>query len=50
MNLTEENIFDFTDRFKDDALCLEYLSDYKWREGYSCRKCGHIKYIMRTKN
>ena len=50
MKFTGENILEFTDRFKDDASCLVYLSDYKWGDGYSCKKCGHTKYTVRKKN
>jgi len=36
---------DFYDRFTDRHSCLEYLSEIKWSEGYSCRRCGHDQYM-----
>lgn len=38
---TGRNLLEFSDRFKTDENCKEYLSNYKWEEGYSCVKCGH---------
>ncbi len=31
--------------FPDDSLCLKYLADTKWSEGYKCKKCGYNKGI-----
>jgi len=43
MNLYKgQNLIEFTERFKSDEDCLEYLAHLKWTEGYKCRKCGHI--------
>ena len=50
MNFTGENIIEFTERFKTDMDCFQYLSDIKWSEGYQCSKCGHLKYTVRKKN
>lgn len=36
----------FTDRFGSKDQCYQYLSDIKWRDGYSCKRCNsevHIK-------
>ena len=42
MNLFQgQNLLEFTDRFKTDADCLEYLAHIKWEDGYKCLKCGH---------
>lgn len=27
-----------------DEKCLEFLSELKWAEGYTCRKCGNTNY------
>jgi hypothetical protein len=45
-----QSILDFTDRFKTDLDCLEYLAEIKWRDGYKCVKCGHSKFTIRKKN
>ncbi len=43
--------------FPTDALCLKYLADLKWQEGYKCKKCGYnkgvkdeVRYGIRCKN
>jgi len=36
-----QNILEFAERFKTDEECKEYLSKYKWKEGYNCIKCNH---------
>lgn len=36
-----QNLLEFAERFKTDEDCIEYLAHFKWREGYTCRKCGH---------
>lgn len=35
------NLLEFTERFKTDIDCKEYLANYKWEKGYTCVKCGH---------
>jgi len=35
----------FKTRFGTKVSCYEYLAEQKWSEGYSCKKCKHIKYI-----
>lgn len=50
MKFKGENILEFTDHFPDDRLCLQYLSDLKWFEGYKCKNCGHTKFTIRKKN
>jgi hypothetical protein len=48
--MTERNIFrgvnsiKFNQRFKDDNDCLEYLSEVKWLNGYSCKRCNNDKF------
>lgn len=38
------SLFAFNDKFKTDGDCCQYLSEIKWEHGYSCVKCGHLKY------
>lgn len=45
-----EGIISFYDRFKTDLDCLEYLSQIKKKKKYSCLKCGHDKFTVRSKN
>ncbi len=42
-----QNILEFAKHFKTDLDCEEYLAHWKWKNGYSCRKCGHTKYQVR---
>ena len=42
-----QNLLEFSDRFKSDEDCKEYLSGIKWNVGFECRKCGHKKYQVR---
>lgn len=30
--------------FSTDFSCFKYLEEIKWKEGYHCRKCFHLKY------
>ena len=50
MKFEGENILEFTDRFPDDRSCLVYLSEIKWVNGFTCKKCGHNKFTVRKKN
>jgi len=36
-----QDLLEFADRFKTDADCMEYLSHFKWKDGFICLKCGH---------
>ena len=47
---TGEIILEFTDKFQTDLNCLEYLAEIKWKEGFKCVKCSHIKFTIRKKN
>ncbi len=38
---TGQNLIEFTDHFKSDSDCVEYLAQMKWSGGYECLKCGH---------
>lgn len=35
----------FKVKFGTKKQCYEYLAQQKWPEGYSCKKCKHIKFI-----
>ncbi len=43
------SIFDFQSKFPDEEACKKYLSDLKWKAGFSCKKCFYTKYRL-TKN
>lgn len=45
-----ESIIDFFDTYKTDKDCMLYLSKLKWKEGFTCTKCGHTKYTIRKSN
>ena len=38
------NLFEFQSRFPDSDKCREYLAKLKWKDGYSCAKCGYGKH------
>jgi len=38
------SIFEFQTRFPNNEACKKYLSDLKWSEGYSCKKCAYRTY------
>lgn len=38
---TGQNLLEFSDRFKTDESCKEYLADFKWQDGFQCLKCSH---------
>lgn len=40
-SLNSLSLLDFQERFNTTEDCLRYLSNLKWSEGYSCKKCGH---------
>lgn len=42
-----QNLLEFSDRFKTDEDCKEYLAGIKWDDGFECRKCGHKKSQVR---
>ena len=45
-----QSLLEFTERFKTDLDCEEYLAPIKWEKGYCCRKCGHTKYLIFPQN
>lgn len=36
---------EFQQLFDTNDKCYQYLIELKWGKGYSCRKCGHTKYV-----
>ena len=36
-----QNLLEFSDRFKIDLDCKEYLSVIKWKDSFKCVKCNH---------
>lgn len=40
------SLLQFSDKFSTELDCYEYLSAIKWKNGYSCGKCGHQKYFQ----
>ena len=43
------SIFDFQSKFPNEETCKKYLSDLKWKAGFSCKKCGYTKYRLTKK-
>ena len=39
-----QNLLEFSDRFKTDTDCKEYLSFIKSQTSYKCLKCNHTRY------
>jgi transposase-like protein len=49
MNLFKgQNLIEFTERFKTDTDCIEYLAYLKWSEGFIYVKCGHFGCQIRS--
>jgi len=36
-----QNLLEFSEHFKTDGNCKEYLANIKWGNGFKCVKCGH---------
>jgi len=36
-----QNLLEFSEQFKTDSDCQEYLAKQKWEDGYMCKKCSH---------
>jgi transposase-like protein len=36
-----QNLIEFTNRFKSNEDCNEYLAYLKWKDGFKCVKCNH---------
>ena len=42
-----QNLLEFSEHFKTDIDCKEYLGQIKWKNGYVCRNCSNISYQTR---
>jgi len=42
-----QNLLEFSDRFKTDDDCKEYLAEIVFSDGFECIKCGHTKSQIR---
>jgi len=40
----EVDFEEFSKIFPTDESCFRYLSELKWDNGYTCRKCGHVRF------
>ncbi|MEB2786954.1 IS1595 family transposase [Algoriphagus persicinus] len=36
-----QELIEFSRRFQTELDCKKYLSELKWKDGFTCRKCGH---------
>jgi hypothetical protein len=43
------SIIEFSDKFKTDQDCKDYLAQLKWSQGYKCCKCQHTGYVKGKK-
>lgn len=43
------SLFEFQQRFPDEASCLSYLDGLKWGKGFTCFKCGYTKSCKATR-
>jgi PAS domain S-box-containing protein len=43
VDLKTVNFQEFHKVYPDDNSCYQYLSDMKWKNGYSCKKCDNTK-------
>jgi transposase-like protein len=43
------NSIKFNDYFQTDEDCLKYISEIKWEQGYTCKRCQNGKYIKGKK-
>jgi hypothetical protein len=39
------NAMDFAQRFPNNAACMRFLEEKKWKKGYSCLRCGCSSYM-----
>ncbi len=45
----DELVINLRQRFPDEEACLKFLAEFKWKEGFVCRKCGHTNYCKGKK-
>jgi two-component system, sensor histidine kinase LadS len=44
--LKEVDFTEFGNIFPDKESCLKYLSELKWKNGYTCKKCTNVKFCQ----
>ncbi|UZD21594.1 IS1595 family transposase [Algoriphagus halophytocola] len=37
-----QGLIEFSKRFQSELDCKKYLAELKWKDGFTCRKCGHL--------
>jgi hypothetical protein len=42
--LRDVNFSEFSKIFPDSEACMVYLANLKWKDGFTCRKCGNTKH------
>ena len=45
----EVDLKQMTGMFSDEEKCLGFIADEKWKDGYTCRKCGHTNFCAGKK-
>lgn len=45
-NIYKETYFEFTNRFLDETLAINFIVSVKYKDGYVCPKCGCVHSIM----
>lgn len=43
------NLIEFSDRFKTDLDCKEYLAHIKWKDGFECTRFEHLRSELKVK-
>ncbi|MFT7427423.1 MAG: hypothetical protein ACI9O5_003386, partial [Algoriphagus sp.] len=36
-----QGVIEFSKSFQTELDCKKYLAEIKWKDGFTCRKCGH---------
>ncbi|MBN2638585.1 MAG: transposase [Bacteroidales bacterium] len=42
--LIKKELEAFSKRFSTEESCFEFLSQFKWKDGFVCDKCGHTNH------
>jgi hypothetical protein len=45
-----KNEIEFDERFSNPKVSYDYLFRQKWSTGFICKKCGHCKYWVSSRN
>jgi hypothetical protein len=45
----EVDLKQMTGMFSDEEKCLGFIAGEKWKDGYTCRKCGHTNFCAGKK-